>query len=356
MTNALRLSAASCAAVVALVLAGPAAAAYTPKLAAGGAAEATSIRLTLPDTDDPTARVTLYVPSAYQLAKPAVGAQIGTSGIDVIAKELENKKLSYTGTVTVTDPNTSATRIAATQCTNTPTHEQVWKLTLTSAGQSPMAVLVFVDRTTPGESTLGGVKLQFCFGSPDVTPALGGQPLGARVVDLRLTIAGTLSAPPTAGDYVWRGLFTPFTPGSAATNAAGTMEAQSILRIPRAVKLKVKRVGKTRKIRGERRTTYSVVLTGQVSEGGTRLGGITVQILRNGRWVKTVKTNEDAGLTARFALPATATFRLRAVVSERSTSCQETTVAPGGCVGATVTNWAGESAKATVTRPKARRR
>jgi hypothetical protein len=354
MSNALRLSFAGCVALVALALTGPAAAAYTPTLIAGGATNETTVRLTFLDTDDPTARVVIYVPSAYQLGKPAVGAKIGTGSSAVIAKDLKNAKLTYSGSLTVTDPTTSASRIAASQCTNTPSHEQIWSLSLTATGQTPVQQYVFVDRTNPGESTLGGVKLQLCLRSPDVPATAGGQPLGGKTVDLRLQISGVFRPPATAGDYLWRSLLTPFLTGTGVADASEMVEAQSILRVPRAVKLKAKRIGKTRSVRGERRTAYSVMLTGQVSEGGTRLGGVTVEILRDGHRVRTVKTNEAAGFSARFALRASATFQIRAVVTQRSTSCQGTTVAPAGCTGATVANWVAQSESLRVLKPKAR--
>jgi hypothetical protein len=353
MSKPMRVPLGACAAVLALALAHPATAAYTPKLAVGGGGTTTTVRVTWPDADDPTARVTLYAPAGYQLGAPAVGAQIGTGEVVMLGKAPENAKVPLTGAIRATDPTTTATRTEATACTGTPTHEQTWTLSLSlgGSGQNPLVVLAFVDRTTTAETTLGSVKVQFCFRSPDLTAEQGGEGRG-RPVFARLSLTGALTAPVTAGDFLWRGIFTPFTSGTPVTNAGGTKEAQSILRVPRTATLKAKRTGRTRMVRGTRVTTYAVRLSGQVAEGGTRLGGVTIRILRNGKQVKTLRTNEDAGFSIRLALAKTATFRVRAVVAERSTSCQGASVAPAGCTGATVVNWAGKSDAVRVVKPK----
>ena len=351
MSTHLRATLAACTAILGLMLASPAAAAYTPKLAVGGGGT-TTVRVTWPDADAPTARLTLYAPAGYQLGSPAVGARIGTADVVMLGPAPENAKLALTGRIAATDATTLAVRTAATACTGVPTHEQVWTLTVSPAGsgQNPLVLYAFVDRTSAGESDLGGVKVQLCF-RPDVPAEQGGEARG-RPVLLRLGLSAALKAPVTAGDFVWRGLFTPFNAGSAITNAAETKEAQSILRIPRTATLEAKLNGRTRRVGGKRVTKYFVRLSGQVAEGGTRLGGVTIRVLRNGKQIRTLRTNEDAGFTLRLALAKTSTFRVRAVVSERATSCQGTSVAPGGCTGATVVNWAGKSDVVRVVKPK----
>lgn len=352
MSSHLRASLTAGAAVLALTFASPAAAAYTPKLAVGGGAT-TTLRVTWPEADAPTARVTLYAPAGYQLGSPAVGARIGTADAVMVGPAPENARLALTGPVAATDATTLAVRTAATACTGVPTHEQVWTLTLSPAGsgQSPLTLHAFVDRTSAGESDLGAVKLQLCFRAPDVPAEQGGEPRG-RPLLLRLGLTAALTSPVTAGDFLWRGIFTPFTPGSAVTSAAETKEAQSILRVPRTATLEAKLSTRTRRVGGRRVTRYFVRLSGQVAEGGTRLGGATIRVLRNGRQIKTVRTDEDAGFSVQLALAKTSIFRVRAVVAERATSCQGTSVAPAGCTGATVVNWAGTSDAVRVAKPK----
>ena len=353
MSKLMRLASAVCVAFVAIGVAEPAAAAYKPKLVAGGGGSETTLHLTWRDADDPTQSVTLYVPSAYLIETPAAGSRIGGAQATFVEKGNRNAKVRPSGAITAGDPASPPLRAAATECTLNPLHEEAWIATLSTggSGQNPVTLTMFVDRTTPAEAVLGAIKLQFCFRSPDVPEAQGGAPRGARPVDLRLTISGTLTAPTTAGDFLWHGLFTPYVPGTKTANRSGTVEAQSILRVPRAVTLKAKRIAKTRRVGGKRRTVYFARLKGQVSEGGTPLGGASVRFLRNGKRVASVKTNEDAGFSVTLVLRASASFSVRATVQDRTTSCQGTPVAPAGCTGATVTGFTVQSRAVAVRKP-----
>jgi hypothetical protein len=333
----MRIAPAASAALVALALAGPAAAAYKPKLVAGGGGGETTLHVTWRVADDATQAVTLYAPSAYTLdTTPAVGAKVGTARETIVETANGGVRVRPSGAITTADPTSPPLRAAATECTLNPLHEQVWTATL--SGKNPVSLLIFVDRTTPAEAVLGSIKLQFCFRAPDVAEAQGGAPRGGKTVDLVLTVTSTLEAPTTAGDHLWHGLFTPYTSRTKTANRAGTVEAQSVLRVPRLVTLKAKRIGK------------ELRLTGQVSEGGNPLGGASVTIFKNGHRVGTVKTNEDAGFSVTLALPRRASFSVRAVVEERTTSCEGTPVAPAGCTGATVAGFTVHSKKVVVRR------
>ena len=356
MSRFLRLSLGACVAVAAVAFAAPATAAYTPRLVASGAGPETTVQLRFPDADDPTAKIALYVPGPYQLGTPAIGAEIGSARAVLIAKELGNTKVTLTGSVTATDPTSSSVRTVATFCTGVPTHDQVWMLTVSvgGTGQNPIQVPAFIDRTTGAEAALGGIKIQICFRSPDIPPAQGGQPLGGKVTEAELTVRNVLLTPATVGDYLWRGLFTPYRPGTGSPNAGGTVEAQSIVRVPTRATLRGKILVKKRKVRGKVRRFFSVRLTGTVTEGGTQIGGVTVQILRAGRRVKTAKTNETGSFAVRLVLKRTVVFRARAIAPERSTSCQQTPVAPAGCAGATVSRFTVSSGTLRVRMPKRR--
>ena len=356
MSRFLRFSLGACVALVALALAGPAMAAYTPKLIASGVGQETTIQLRLPDADDPTARITLYIPGAYQLGTPALGAEIGSARAVLIAKELGNTKITLSGNVTAADPTGVAIRTQATACTGIPTHEQVWLLTLSvgGSGQNPIQLPAFVNRTAGPEALLGGVKLQICFRSPDIPPAQGGQPLGGKPTEAELTVRNVLLPPASQGDYLWRGVFTPYSPGTGGANAAGTVEAQSVVRVPARATLARKILVKRRKVRGKVRRIYFVRLTGTVTEAGTQLGGVTVQIFRAGRRVRTLKSNESGKLSVTLRLTKTAVFHARAFAPERTTSCRETPVAPAGCTGATVARFTVRSNALRVRLPKRR--
>ena len=332
----MRIAPAVSAVLVALALAGPAAGAYKPRLVAGGGGSETTLHITWRVGDDATQAVTLYAPSAYTLDTPAVGAKVGTARETIVETAHGNARVRPSGAITVADPSNPPLRAAATECTLNPLHEQAWTATLN--GKNPVSLLIFVDRTTPAEAVLGSIKLQFCFRPPDVTEAQGGAQRGGKVVDLVLHVTSVLEAPTTAGDHLWHGLFTPYIPRTKTANRTGTVEAQSLLRVPRLVTLKARRIAK------------KVRLTGQVSEGGNRLGGAVVTVFRNGRRLGRVKTNEDAGFRVTLALPRSASFSVRADVKERTTSCQGTTVAPAGCTSATVSGFTVRSRRVGVPR------
>jgi hypothetical protein len=331
----MRIAPAACAALVALALAGPAAAAYKPRLVAGGGGNETTLHVTWRAADDATQAATLYAPSAYTLGAPAVGAKVGTAAVTVVETARKNARVRQAGGITSADPATPALRAAATECTLNPLHEQVWAATL---GGQAASLLIFVDRTTPAEAVLGSIKFQFCFRSPGIPEAQGGAPHGAKPIDLALTVTGALDAPTTPGDFLWHGLFTPFAAGTKTASATATVEAQSLLRVPRVVTLKKQRLGER------------VRLIGQVSEGGTPLGGASVRVFRDGQRIATVKTNEDAGYALTLPLRRSASFSVRAIVKERTTSCQGTSVAPAGCTGATVSGFSVRSREVAVMR------
>ena len=354
MSRSLRAALGGAAAVAALAVAAPALAAYTPRLVASGGGSETTLRLSWPDADDPTAKITVYLPAPYTLATPAVGAQIGTARAVLIAKELGNTKVALSGTVAVSDPSAPANRRLALACTGRAAlQEQIWMLTLSvgGSGQNPIQLPAFVNRTAGPEAALGAVKLEICFRSPDIPPAQGGQPLGGKPTEAELTVRNVLNPPTASGDYLWRGIFTPYRPGTGTPNPAGTVESQSVVRVPRAVSLRARVLVRKRTVRGKRRSIAFVRLSGRVTEGGTPLGGVSVQLFRAGKRVKRVETNEDGAFVTTLRLRRTAVFRARATARERTTSCQGTPAVPT-CIGATVSSFRVQSAGVRVRKPR----
>lgn len=352
-SRSLRVLLGACMALAGFAFSAPATAAYSPKLIASGSGPETTLRMRFPAADDATAKATIYVPGPYLLGTPALGATVGSARVVVMRKEPANRKMTLTGKVTATDPTSVSVRALATACTLVPTHEQVWTLTLSggSSGQESMHVPVFVDRTAGAEAALGGIKLQICFRSPE-EPAQAGQPAAGKPTAAELTVQDVLLAPTTPGDYVWRAIFTPYTPGAVSARAAGTVEAQSIARTPAKATLRGRIIVEKRKVRGKLRRRFSVRLTGMVTEAGTQIGGVTVRIVRAGRRVATAKTDESGRFTVTLRLTRTGVFQARAVAPERSTSCQEVSVAPAGCTGATVAGFAARSAALRMRIPK----
>ncbi len=229
--------------------AGAALAAYTsPQLGVydGKPVASVTINFSQAATDDPTAKLTFYTPKGYAatLTQPA-GQTIGTVTAQGTAADLGGALLPLTGTVQVRAAGstylagTTQVPIAATatQCTGTATHTAYWVLILQAAGQT-FEVPVFVDNVAgPSESTFAAAKLQACLPPPDV-PATHPQraAFGFRLTRVTFTLNGIYSSPGTQ-DARWRVLATPYNPGQGTPNAAGTVEAQSVVPFPRSLKL-----------------------------------------------------------------------------------------------------------------------
>jgi hypothetical protein len=63
-------------------------------------------------------------------------------------------------------------------------------------------------------------------------------PNGVKFVDAAFSVKGVFSNPSSAGNQLWRTLFTPYTPGTGTPNAAGTREAQGVVPMPYSVSIK----------------------------------------------------------------------------------------------------------------------
>ena len=82
------------------------------------------------------------------------------------------------------------------------------------------------------------VTQQVCLPSPDIPPASGGATFGAQLVSADFTVKGVFTNPTSAGNQLWRSLFTPYTPGTGTPNAAGTREAQGVVPMPYTISIK----------------------------------------------------------------------------------------------------------------------
>jgi len=268
MKKSIRLAVLTAMSALALAAAGSAFAVYTPTLAISpgnlstGGAGANTIKFTSSSTDDATAKITIYAPLGYTVnLSQAVGAKIGKVNAQIIAVALGGALLPLTGDIVVDDPAKYTAVAASVACAGAAAHNAVWLLNLSVAGQT-LAVPVYVDQTTGAEATFASLKLQTCLSSPNATVAQGGNSVGAKAVSVDFTFNGVLTNPATAGDNTWRALFTPYVTGGIATNAAGTIESRSIVRLPAALTFAASagRVG------------------GKVTEGGAGLNGPRVEI------------------------------------------------------------------------------
>jgi hypothetical protein len=252
------------ASVASLAFAGSALAAFTPKLivssatpqAAGGGG-AVRIGALANNTDDPTAKVSIYVPTGYQVnTTTAVGTKLGDVTATASAADLGGAILPLTGELDVAAPDAAA----AAQCQTTDV--QMWNLKLTAAGQT-LNVPVHVTQANAAEASAGySYKLVICLPPPDVPAGTPGRAqFGAKLLSATFSVSA-ITQPTASGDFRWTSLWTPYNPGKGTPNAAGTVETQSIRHIPTQVKLNVTKkkvtTTKTKKIKGKKRVIKTV--------------------------------------------------------------------------------------------------
>ena len=128
---------------------------------------------------------------------------------------------------------------------------------------------LYVDPTSGADTALGGFKIQACLASPDVPAAIGGAPGGLRLIEAYLDFTNVFTNPSASGTYTWRVFDTPFTPGTATPDPTGTVEARSLVGLPKLFSLKwALNAIKTR-----------VTLTGKVTEAGKPRAGVNVRFL-----------------------------------------------------------------------------
>lgn len=270
--------------VTSLATAQAAFAAYAPKLVvttasqALGAAGGVKIRFQAPATDDPTARAVIYVPRDFQVNLTAgPGTRLGTVTATAAAADLGGAVLPLTGTVDVANPAEFA--VQATQCTGTTTHGAYWVLVLTAAGQT-LRVPIFVDAIAAPNplSAIASAQLVICLPPPDVPAGTPGRAaFGAKVLTAEFTVS-SITNPAVAGDHRWRVVATPYRPGVGTANPAGTVEAQSIVRLPLALTLRARVSSNT-----PTATTFSVTGTfGPRPTSGWAVAGHapTIELLR----------------------------------------------------------------------------
>jgi hypothetical protein len=327
-------------AALALVLTGSALAAYVPHLVVSQAGTKTTIHVTIAKEDDATLKLVIYAPAAAPATlNQAVSTPIGTVTAQVNAKAISpDAILPLTGSVVVDDPAKYTTVPAAVACAGSAPHAAVWNLVLTAAGQA-LSVPAYVDPTTGAETAFGAAKIIVCLPSPDVPEAQGGAKFGAKLLDVNFTVDGVFGAS-TAPIATWPAVFTPYVPGTATPNPAGTVLALGIQSKP-TLTLAAK-VAKTRK------ATFS----GKISAAGIGAAGVTVTILDGSRKVASATTSASGSYTASAKLKkGTHTLRAKVTAKDTDVTAQGCAAAPAGapkCVSATAAGVALTSAAVKV--------
>jgi hypothetical protein len=263
----------------ALAFAGTALASFSPKLivssatpeAAGGGG-AVRVGALVGNTDDPTAKVSIYVPTGYQVnTTTAVGTKLGDVTATAAAADLGGAVLPLTGELDVAAPDATA----AGQCGTTDV--QMWNLKLTAAGQT-LNVPMHLVQANAAESASGYTyKLVICLPPPDVPVGTPGRAqFGAKLLSATFAVSA-ITQPTASGDFRWTSLWTPYTPGKGTANAAGSVETQAIRHLPTQAKLTVTKkkvtTTKTKRVNGKKRVIKTVRtlvrFNTTVSENGT---------------------------------------------------------------------------------------
>ena len=269
MKRFIRLTVFAAAAALALVVVATAAASYTPSMGIfqatykpAGAGQVTII-VAQETADDPTARIVIYAPQGYKASlTQAPGTQIGNVVAHVQVLDLSTNVIALAGPVKADSPANWAAQ--ASLCTPGVTPEAVWTLNAGVAGQTNI-IPVFVSHTTGAEAAFSSLKMTVCFRDPTLPqndPRRS--PNGTKFIDAAFSVKGVFTNSSSAGNQVFRSLFTPYTPGTGSPNAAGTREAQGIVPTPYSVSIK-----KVRARRGFLRFAGVVNVAGSLPSGAT---------------------------------------------------------------------------------------
>src|SRR5581483_10224167 len=220
---------------------------HTP-MALGSSTATTTIHVSVPQSTDPIAAVTLYSAAGYTAnLTQAPGTKIGTVTAAAFSRD-NNLTLPLDGDVVTADPSAAATVQGSTQCTGIAKSQAVWVMNLSVAGQT-LAIPIYVNSTAGApDSALGGYRLSICLPPPDVPAGTPGRAFqGAQLLEALLTLNAGVFTTPTR---------------------AGTFEARAFVPLPIVLTLRRSYVAKTNRWK----------LSGNVTEGGQPVGDITVTI------------------------------------------------------------------------------
>lgn len=336
MKKATRVVLLACSSLAALALAGSAIAAYQPRLViknpskALGAATELTIHVEQARTDDPTFRFALYSPRGYGIASlPPEGATVGSARAQIQANAISPDAIvEVTGSI-VSDTYTAAEYPTAVGCVNDPTATiaAVQRLQLSAAGQTLVVPMYVIPLTSGPLAAAFSTQLVVCLPPPATAQ------LGAKLINADLTFTGFFTNPTTAGEYRWTSLWTPYSTTNAP-NPTGTVETQSVDRLPAQLTLSAK-VSKR-----------NVTLSGTVLEGGRGIPQARVQLLLSrtvaaGRAAGTATTRANGAFSATLRNRPRGIWyaRVRVTVPDRATPCVQT-FAPVPCIAANVPGFA----------------
>jgi hypothetical protein len=298
MKHSFRLALLVCASFVGLAFAGPALAAYSPSLTIEqssyklGAPFTADLFIAASDTDDPSAKLTIFSPVGYRVnLGKAPGTKIGSAVALAKIGALGGANLPLAGDVIVGNPADPTLMATSTKCTGSPTNQAVLVLNLSLQGQPPTRFPVFVNTVGPLTT------FQICVPHPDVSTT---NPSGVRLLLLDATIKGVFTNASAANGYEWAAVFTPYGP-TKVPNPAGTVQWRTFVGLPSSLTLK--------KVKAK--TGFKLV--GQLKVAGLNPAGVRLN-LYSGKKARPAPnavaggTGKRAGRTAR--LPRTGKYSM----------------------------------------------
>lgn len=334
MRAPLRAASVALVAAAALFTAGSAFGANVATIAVSISGTATTIHINVPQTTDPIAAITIYVPTGYTAnLSAAPNTTIGSVAATANGHDV-GLTLPLTGGVTTDNPASHTSDACSPG-----THAAVWNLNLSVAGQA-IVLPLYVDPTAGAAAGLGAYQMLICLPPWDVPVGTPGRSFdGAQLLDAQFTVKGIFGAPTAPGLLAWHTLFTPYNPGAGTPNLGGTFEARALVGTPSLTLKAVKKKGK-------------YTLSGTATEGGAPLAGASVAVQKGTKPAKLAnKGSATTGATGTWSASgkltgkATVYFKATATVKERDATAQgcatplPATVAPGGCSSATLAAW-----------------
>jgi hypothetical protein len=217
--------------------------------------------------------------------------------------------LALTGEIDAIAPNPAL----QAQCGTTDA-TQTWDLHLTVL-QETLDIPLYVVPTTEAEAGAGPVKLVVCLPPPDLPLGTPGRAnFGAKLLSATFDVSA-ITEPTAPGDYRWTSRWLPYNPGQGTPNPGGSVETQSIHRIPTRLKLtitkaRVKTVRHVR-VKGKTRAVTTVrtrvIFLSTATENGKLPATVTMTTTLGGKRV--------GGSTGSFVLNAGSSANLTAVAT-----------------------------------------
>lgn len=328
-------------AIVALIVVPAAIAAYTtPKLEVQQAGTTTTFKLTQSSSEDPTAVVSIFVPTGTTLTtSQAPGTVLGKASALLRLHSLADAEVPVTGNVVVAAQG-QVSADTQLRCTQGVTPLATWLLSVSVAGV-PVQVPVFLVPSTAPFSALSPASVRACFTSPYLTVDQGGLQGALQVVNAEFSVKGVFSPVPV-GFFV--AVLVPWTVGTATPNQAETIATPAAV-APGAVTITAKRSGK------------GAIVNGAVTQAGQPRSGATVTVLGGSVKAKLttrkrVAVSANGRFTAKFAVGTF--FRAEAVATSMAAAPLCDQLAPLQALGIRCVNptVSGFAAKTKVVRKK----